>query len=218
MGGSDYTHPILSSTLMNILRNGFQLRFICPSNILLNSLMAISVWVTTLYMEEHRTELRRNLFFIHLKTENVMEQMYSLCILLYYRQRKTVLAVILPTLPWKYMNWFLRLFLHFLFSPNTKLHPCSFLLLHSIRKSGVAIHNFTSGRLLIKLYVHSVRFFLKNLNENIKDAQFSSPTARGDLTYQMADYICSVSETKKNNKKKKQDETLYLDFLKAGRG
>lgn len=143
-----------------------------------------------------------------------MEQMYSLCILLYYLQRKTVLAVILPMLPWKYTNWFLRLFLHLLFSPNTKLHACSFLLLHSIRKSGVAIHNFTSGRLLIKLYVHSVHCFsLKNLNENIKDAQFWSPTARGDLTYQMADYMFSEWD-----KKKQQDETLHLDFLKAGWG
>lgn len=134
--------------------------------------------------------------FPMLRMKNVTEQMYSLCILLYYRQRKTVPAVILLALPWKYMNWFLQLFLHLLFPPGTKLHLRSFLLFYSIRKSGVATHNFTSGRLSIKVYVHSVHCFsLKNLNENIKDAQCSNAIARGDLIHQMADYVFSETKT-----------------------
>lgn len=87
-------------------------------------------------------------------------------------------------------------FLHLLFPPGTKLHLRSFLLFYSIRKSGVATHNFTSGRLSIKLYVHSVHCFsLKNLNENIKDAQCSNAIARGDLIHQMADYVFSETKT-----------------------
>lgn len=80
------------------------------------------------------------------------------------------------------MKRFLEFFLYLHISPGTKPHQCSFLLLYSIRKSDVAIHNFTRSRLPIKLYVHPVHCFsIKNLNENIKDTQFSNATTRGEL-------------------------------------
>lgn len=151
---------------------------------------------------EHRTELRMKLMLSPCWERKMSQNKCPLCILLYYHQRKTVPAVILLALPWKYMNWFLQLFLHLLFSPGTKPYPCSFLLLYCIRKSGVATHNFTSGRLSIKLYVHSVHCFpLKNLNENIKDAQCSNAIARGDLIHQMADYMFSERDKNRNEMK-----------------
>lgn len=61
-------------------------------------------------------------------------------------------------------------------------HCTSARFFFSIRKSDVAIHNFTRSRLSSKLYVHPVPCFsIKNLNENIKDKQFSNATARQDL-------------------------------------
>lgn len=77
-----------------------------------------------------------NLSFTHFKIENATEQMYTLCILLYYLQTTTALEVILLTLPWKYMNRFLH---PFCTSSWYQIAPGFIFLLWSIRKSDAAI-------------------------------------------------------------------------------